>query len=154
MSCTLLYYTILFYTAYFFLPSFFHPSIHPSFLSESSPIFPDAELETYFETAHSNYLQQTAQRTHDFKELTQNDQKLTGDIDKMRKKIDSLQTNVQQARTVQSVSSFALSSSIFLHFLLSTFKIIKHFASGRTVFVLDHFMSFNIQKHLFKLLTF
>ena len=54
------------------------------------------ELETLFETAHLNYLQQTAQRTHDFKELTQNDQKLTADIDKMRKKIDLLQTSIQQ----------------------------------------------------------
>jgi peptidoglycan hydrolase CwlO-like protein len=56
------------------------------------------ELETLFETAHLNYLQQTAQRTHDFKELTQNDQKLTADIDKMRKKIDTLQTSIQQWR--------------------------------------------------------
>ena len=43
-------------------------------------------------------MQQTAQRTHDFKELTQNDQKLTSDIDKMRKKIDVLQTSIQQVR--------------------------------------------------------
>ena len=56
------------------------------------------ELETLFESAHLNYLQQTAQRTHDFKELTQNDQKLTADIEKMRKKIDSLQTSIQQWR--------------------------------------------------------
>ena len=56
------------------------------------------ELETLFETAHLNYLQQTAQRTHDFKELTQNDQKLTADIDKMRKKIDVLQTSIQQVK--------------------------------------------------------
>jgi len=56
------------------------------------------ELETLFESAHLNYLQQTAQRTHDFKELTQNDQKLSADIEKMRKKIDSLQTSIQQWR--------------------------------------------------------
>lgn len=49
------------------------------------------ELEQHFETAHLNYLQQTAQRTHDFKELTQNDQKLSGEIEKKRKKIDNLQ---------------------------------------------------------------
>ena len=38
------------------------------------------DLEHQFETAHLNYLQQTAQRTHDFKELTQNDQRLDDDI--------------------------------------------------------------------------
>lgn len=52
------------------------------------------ELEQHFETAHLNYLQQTAQRTHDFKELTQNDQKLTAEIDKKRKKIDNLQVSI------------------------------------------------------------
>ena len=52
------------------------------------------ELEQHFETAHLNYLQQTAQRTHDFKELTQNDQKLTAEIDKKRKKIDNLQVRL------------------------------------------------------------
>lgn len=56
------------------------------------------ELEQHFETAHLNYLQQTAQRTHDFKELTQNDQRLSRDIDMRRKKIDNLQTAIQQAR--------------------------------------------------------
>jgi pterin-4a-carbinolamine dehydratase len=49
------------------------------------------ELEQHFETAHLNYLQQTSQRTHDFKELTQNDQKLTKEIDKRKKEIDTLQ---------------------------------------------------------------
>ena len=81
-----------------FLSSSFPPSV-PSFLPfYFYLIILDTELEALFETAHSNYLQQTAQRTHDFKELTVNDQKLTGDIDKMRKKIDTLQTNVQQVR--------------------------------------------------------
>ena len=56
------------------------------------------ELEQHFETAHLNYLQQTSQRTHDFKELTQNDQKLTAEIDKKRKKIDNLQTTIQHWR--------------------------------------------------------
>lgn len=56
------------------------------------------ELENHFETAHLNYLQQTAQRTHDFKELTQTDQRLSKDIDVKRKKIDILQTNIQQWR--------------------------------------------------------
>jgi hypothetical protein len=49
------------------------------------------ELEQHFETAHLNYLQQTAQRTHDFKELTQNDQRLSRDIELKKKKIDGLQ---------------------------------------------------------------
>ena len=56
------------------------------------------ELENHFETAHLNYLQQTAQRTHDFKELTQTDQRLSKDIEVKRKKIDVLQTNIQQWR--------------------------------------------------------
>jgi len=56
------------------------------------------ELEQAFEAAHLNYLQQTAQRTHDFKELTQNDQRLSQDIDVKRKKIDSLQTMIQHWR--------------------------------------------------------
>lgn len=56
------------------------------------------ELEQQFETAHLNYLQQTAQRTHDFKELTQNDQRLSQDIDHKKKAIDSLQTSIQHWR--------------------------------------------------------
>lgn len=56
------------------------------------------ELEQHFETAHLNYLQQTAQRTHDFKELTQNDQRLSHEIELKKKKIDNLQTNIQQWR--------------------------------------------------------
>ena len=56
------------------------------------------ELEQHFESAHLNYLQQTAQRTHDFKELTQNDQSLSQDIDQKRKAIDSLQNNIQHWR--------------------------------------------------------
>ena len=54
------------------------------------------ELEQQFETAHLNYLQQTAQRTHDFKELTQNDQRLDDEIYKRRKEVDNLQTTIQQ----------------------------------------------------------
>lgn len=56
------------------------------------------ELEQHFETAHLNYLQQTAQRTHDFKELTQNDQRLSHEIEVKKKKIDNLQTTIQQWR--------------------------------------------------------
>jgi len=39
------------------------------------------ELEQQFEAAHLNYLQQTGQRTHEFKDLTCNDQKLSKEID-------------------------------------------------------------------------
>ena len=56
------------------------------------------ELEHHFETAHLNYLQLTAQKTHDFKELTQTDQKLTKDIEHMRKKVDTLRTSIQHWR--------------------------------------------------------
>lgn len=49
------------------------------------------ELEQAFETAHLNYLQQTAIRTHEFKELTEKDQILGLDIEEKRKKIDNLQ---------------------------------------------------------------
>jgi delta-aminolevulinic acid dehydratase/porphobilinogen synthase len=49
------------------------------------------DLEQLFETAHLNYLQQTAQRTHDFKELTHKDQILDVDINQKKKKIDNLQ---------------------------------------------------------------
>lgn len=56
------------------------------------------ELEQQFETAHLNYLQQTAQRTHNFKELTQKDQSLSLDIEQKRKKIDNLQTTIQHWR--------------------------------------------------------
>ena len=52
------------------------------------------ELESQFEGAHLNYLQQTAQRTHDFKELTQNDQRLSSDIEILRRKIDNLQVSL------------------------------------------------------------
>ena len=56
------------------------------------------ELEQHFETAHLNYLQQTVQRTHDFKELTMNDQRLSQEIEQKKKKIDSLLTNIQHWR--------------------------------------------------------
>ena len=54
------------------------------------------ELEQQFETAHLSYLQQTAQRTHDFKELTQNDQRLDDEIYKRRKEVGGLQATIQQ----------------------------------------------------------
>ena len=56
------------------------------------------DLENHFESAHLNYLQQTAQRTHDFKELTQTDQRLSKDIEQRRKKIDVLQSGIQHWR--------------------------------------------------------
>lgn len=56
------------------------------------------DLENHFETAHLNYLQQTAQRTHDFKELTQTDQALSKSIEGMKKKVDALQTSIQHWR--------------------------------------------------------
>lgn len=52
------------------------------------------ELEQHFESAHLNYLQQTAQRTHDFKELTQKDLRISHDIEEKRKKIDNLQVKI------------------------------------------------------------
>lgn len=52
------------------------------------------DLEQLFETAHLNYLQQTAQRTHDFKELTHKDQILDVDINQKKKKIDNLQVQL------------------------------------------------------------
>mmetsp|Transcript_20560 Transcript_20560/g.18702 ORF Transcript_20560/g.18702 Transcript_20560/m.18702 type:complete len:337 (+) Transcript_20560:44-1054(+) len=57
------------------------------------------DLEQQFELAHLNYLQQTAQRTHDFKELTKNDQNLSQEIELRRKKIDNLQTSIQHWRS-------------------------------------------------------
>jgi hypothetical protein len=51
------------------------------------------ELEQNFETAHLNYLQQTAIRTHEFKELTEKDQILGLDIEEKIKKIDNLQVH-------------------------------------------------------------
>lgn len=56
------------------------------------------DLESNFESEHISYLQQTSQRTHDFKELTQNDQRLTREIETKKKKIDVLQTGIQQWR--------------------------------------------------------
>jgi hypothetical protein len=53
------------------------------------------ELENHFEIAHLNYLQQTAQRTHDFKELTQTDQRLSKEIEHKRKSINALQSSMQ-----------------------------------------------------------
>jgi uncharacterized protein (DUF3084 family) len=57
------------------------------------------DLEQLFETAHLNYLQQTAQRTHDFKELTHKDQVLDAEIGQKKKKIDNLQATIKHWRS-------------------------------------------------------
>lgn len=56
------------------------------------------DLEQQFETAHLNYMQQTGQRTHEYKDLAQNDKTLTEDIEKKKKKIDALQMLLLQWR--------------------------------------------------------
>ncbi|KAJ1428558.1 hypothetical protein B484DRAFT_449772, partial [Ochromonadaceae sp. CCMP2298] len=61
------------------------------------------DLEQLFETAHLNYLQQTAQRTHDFKELTHKDQILDVDINQKKKKIDNLQATIKHWRSKMRV---------------------------------------------------
>lgn len=53
------------------------------------------ELEHLFESAHLQYLQQTNQRTRDFKELTKSDQKLSREIDVHRRMVDRLQSQLQ-----------------------------------------------------------
>mmetsp|Transcript_18533 Transcript_18533/g.43684 ORF Transcript_18533/g.43684 Transcript_18533/m.43684 type:complete len:535 (+) Transcript_18533:360-1964(+) len=57
------------------------------------------DLERNFETAHLNYLQNTDQRTQDFKRLTQKDQELTAMIDIKIRKIDRLQVSLSHWRT-------------------------------------------------------
>ena len=48
------------------------------------------ELEQKFEHEHLEYLNTTNKRTHEYKELTSNDQKLTLEIEQRRKKINNL----------------------------------------------------------------
>jgi hypothetical protein len=69
------------------------------------------DLEQLFETAHLNYLQQTAQRTHDFKELTHKDQILDVDINQKKKKIDNLQV-MSDVNVVASTSDMGCSCCI------------------------------------------
>jgi hypothetical protein len=57
------------------------------------------ELEQHFETAHLNYLQNTDQRTQDFKYLTAKDQELSRDIELKIRKIERLQTSITHWRT-------------------------------------------------------
>lgn len=73
------------------------------------------DLEQQFETAHLNYLQQTAQRTHDFKELTQNDQRLSLDIEQRRKKIDNLQVRTMTSETKAGIFMIDITTYSFCH---------------------------------------
>lgn len=57
------------------------------------------ELEQHFETAHLNYLQNTDQRTQDFKYLTAKDQDLSKDIEVKIRKIERLQSSLAHWRT-------------------------------------------------------
>lgn len=57
------------------------------------------ELEQHFETAHLNYLQNTDQRTQDFKYLTAKDQDLSKDIEIKIRKIEKLQAGLTHWRT-------------------------------------------------------
>ncbi|KAG3008294.1 Coiled-coil domain-containing protein 65 [Phytophthora cactorum] len=57
------------------------------------------ELEQHFETAHLNYLQNTDQRTQDFKYLTAKDQDLSRDIELKIRKIERLQQSLALWRT-------------------------------------------------------
>ena len=66
------------------------------------------DLEQLFETAHLNYLQQTAQRTHDFKELTHKDQILDVDINQKKKKIDNLQVRLFMAAACVCIIASAI----------------------------------------------
>ncbi|CEG48042.1 uncharacterized protein PHALS_05519 [Plasmopara halstedii] len=52
------------------------------------------ELEQHFESAHLNYLQNTDQRTQDFKYLTAKDQDLSRDIEFKIRKIERLQQSL------------------------------------------------------------
>ena len=57
------------------------------------------ELERHFESAHLNYLQNTDQRTQDFKFLTTQDQTLSRDIEVKILKIERLQQNLAYWRS-------------------------------------------------------
>ncbi|TYZ52751.1 hypothetical protein PybrP1_012817, partial [[Pythium] brassicae (nom. inval.)] len=56
------------------------------------------ELEQHFETAHLTYLQNTDQRTQDFKFLTAKDQDLSRDIELKIRKIERLQASLAHWR--------------------------------------------------------
>ena len=56
------------------------------------------DLEQHFETAHWNYLNNTDQRTTEFKNLTRKDQELSKEIEQKIRKIDRLQSSLQHWR--------------------------------------------------------
>ncbi|GMH95402.1 hypothetical protein TrVE_jg2490 [Triparma verrucosa] len=56
------------------------------------------DLEQMFETAHWQYLQNTDQRTTEFKSLTRKDQELSKEIEQKIRKIDRLQSSLQHWR--------------------------------------------------------
>jgi hypothetical protein len=57
------------------------------------------DLEQHFETAHLNYLQNTDQRTADFKRLTDKDHELSKEIEIKMRMIERLQANLMHWRT-------------------------------------------------------
>lgn len=57
------------------------------------------ELEKHFESAHLNYLQNTDQRTQDFKYLTRKDEELSKEIEIKIRKIERLQSSLTHWRT-------------------------------------------------------
>jgi peptidoglycan hydrolase CwlO-like protein len=57
------------------------------------------ELERCFESAHLTYLQNTDNRTQDFKHLTQEDEKLSEDIEAQLLKVEKLQGQLAHWRT-------------------------------------------------------
>ena len=57
------------------------------------------ELERHFESAHLNYLQNTDQRTQDFKYLTTQDQTLSKDIEIKLLKIERLKQSLAHWRS-------------------------------------------------------
>jgi len=62
------------------------------------------ELEQHFETAHLNYLQNTDQRTADFKFLTAKDHDLSKEIELKQRKNDRLQANISHWKAKMSQS--------------------------------------------------
>jgi hypothetical protein len=67
------------------------------------------ELEQHFETAHINYLQNTDQRTTDFKYLTAKDHELSHEIEIKIRRIERLQVGIQtQKKNIRGFRSGSL----------------------------------------------
>eukprot|EP01138_Halocafeteria_seosinensis_P013129 gb/GECG01013409.1/.p1 GENE.gb/GECG01013409.1/~~gb/GECG01013409.1/.p1 ORF type:complete len:602 (+),score=132.67 gb/GECG01013409.1/:1-1806(+) len=64
-----------------------------------------SELESEFEQAHLNYLQNTDAKTEEFKKLTLCDQKATKEIEKKMREIDKLQAQLASWRAKMSANS-------------------------------------------------